>query len=73
VWAPKGTPKKVIDRLDAAIVDALADSTVRERLMSLGLEIFPRDQQTPDALAALQKAEIKKWWPIIKAAGIKAE
>jgi tripartite-type tricarboxylate transporter receptor subunit TctC len=73
VWAPKGTPKKVIDRLDAAIVDALADSTVRERLMSLGLEIFPRDQQTPDALAALQKAEIEKWWPIIKAAGIKAE
>ena len=73
MWAPKGTPKKVIDRLDAAIVDALADSTVRERLMSLGLEIFPRDQQTPDALAALQKAEIKKWWPIIKAAGIKAE
>ena len=63
----------MIDRLDAAIVDALADSTVRERLMSLGLEIFPRDQQTPDALAALQKAEIKKWWPIIKAAGIKAE
>jgi len=73
VWAPKGTPKKVIDRLDAAIVDALADSTVRERLMSLGLEIFPRDQQTPDALAALQKAEIEKWWPIIKTAGIKAE
>ena len=73
MWAPKGTPKKVIDRLDAAIVDALADSTVRERLMSLGLEIFPRDQQTPDALAALQKAEIEKWWPIIKAAGIKAE
>ena len=73
MWAPKGTPKKVIDRLDAAIVDALADSTVRERLMSLGLEIFPRDQQTPDALAALQKAEIEKWWPIIKTAGIKAE
>ena len=63
----------MIDRLDAAIVDALADSTVRERLMSLGLEIFPRDQQTPNALAALQKAEIEKWWPIIKAAGIKAE
>ena len=71
VWAPKG--KKVIDRLDAAIVDALADSTVRERLMSLGLEIFPRDQQTPDALAALQKAEIEKWWPILKAANIKGE
>ena len=56
-----------------AFFDALADSTVRERLMSLGLEIFPRDQQTPNALAALQKAEIEKWWPIIKAAGIKAE
>jgi hypothetical protein len=49
----------VIDKLDAAIVDALADSTVRERLMKLGLEIFPRDQQTPEALAALQKAETK--------------
>jgi tripartite-type tricarboxylate transporter receptor subunit TctC len=73
VWAPKGTPKNVIDKLDTAIVDALADSTVRERLMSLGLEIIPRDQQTPEALAALQKAEIAKWWPIIKAAGIKAE
>jgi tripartite-type tricarboxylate transporter receptor subunit TctC len=51
----------------------LADPTVRARLADLGFEIFPRDQQTPEALAAYQKAEIEKWWPIIKAAGIKAE
>jgi len=54
-------------------VDALADPAVRTRIADLGLEIYPRDQQTPEALAALQKAEIEKWWPIIKAAGIKAE
>jgi tripartite-type tricarboxylate transporter receptor subunit TctC len=54
-------------------VTALADSTVRPRLADLGFETFPRDQQTPEALAAYQKAEIDKWWPIIKAAGIKAE
>ena len=52
---------------------ALADPAVRERLITLGFEIFPHDQQTPDALAALQKAEIEKWWPIIKAAGIRGE
>jgi hypothetical protein len=55
------------------VVDALADPGVRARLADLGFEIFPRDQQTPKALRALQKAEIEKWWPIIKAAGIKAE
>lgn len=73
MFAPKGTPKNVIAKLNAAVVDALADPTVRQRLVELGQEIFPRDQQTPEALAALQKAEIEKWWPIIKAAGIKAE
>jgi tripartite-type tricarboxylate transporter receptor subunit TctC len=73
MFAPKGTPKSVIARLNAAVVDALANPTVRQRLVELGQEIFPRDQQTPQALAALQKAEIEKWWPIIKAAGIKAE
>jgi tripartite-type tricarboxylate transporter receptor subunit TctC len=73
LWAPKGTPKDVIAKLNSAAVTALADPTVRTRLTDLGFEIFPRDQQTPEALASYQKAEIEKWWPIIKAAGIKAE
>jgi tripartite-type tricarboxylate transporter receptor subunit TctC len=73
IWAPKGTPKNIITTLNAAVVDALADAVVRSRLAEFGLEIFPRDQQTPEALGALQKAEIEKWWPIIKAANIKAE
>jgi tripartite-type tricarboxylate transporter receptor subunit TctC len=73
LWAPKGTPKIIIAKLNAAIMDALADQTVRQRLADLGQEIFPRDQQTPEALGALQKAEIEKWWPIIKAANIKGE
>jgi tripartite-type tricarboxylate transporter receptor subunit TctC len=72
-WAPKGTPKDIVARLNAATVEALADPTVRRRLTDLGLEIFPREQQTPEALAAFHRAEIEKWWPIIKAAGIKAE
>ena len=71
LWAPKGTPRDSIGKLNAALVDALADVAVRARLADLGLEIFPREQQTPEALAALQKAEIEKWWPIIKEAGIK--
>jgi tripartite-type tricarboxylate transporter receptor subunit TctC len=67
VWAPKGTSKDVIGKLNAAIVAALADPSVRRQLVELGQQIYPRDQQTPEALAALQQAEIKKWWPIIKA------
>ncbi len=73
VFTPKGTPTTVIAKLNAALVEALADPAVRRRFTDLGQEIFAREQQTPAALAALQKAEIAKWWPIIKAANVKAE
>jgi tripartite-type tricarboxylate transporter receptor subunit TctC len=73
LWAPKGTPKDVIAKLNAAAVEALADAGVRQRFNELGHEIVPREQQTPEALAAYHKAEIDKWWPIIKAANIKLE
>ena len=73
LWTTKGTPKESVDRLDAATMSALANSTVRQRLETPGQVIFPRDQQGPAALAAYHKAEIDKWWPIIKTAGIKAE
>ena len=63
----------MIAKLNAALVEALADPAVRQKFADLGQEIFPREQQTAEALAALQKAEIEKWWPIIKAANIKAE
>jgi tripartite-type tricarboxylate transporter receptor subunit TctC len=72
-WLPKATPKDIVIKLNGAVADALADPKVRARLADLGQEIFPRDRQTPEALAAHQKAEIEKWWPIIKSAGIKAE
>jgi tripartite-type tricarboxylate transporter receptor subunit TctC len=72
-WAPAKTPKDAIARLNAATVEALADPAVRARLAELAQEIFPPEQQTPQALAALQKSEIAKWWPIIKGAGIKGE
>ena len=73
LWAPKGTPKDVIGKLNGAVVNALADPTVRRRLADIGQEVWPREQQTPEALAAHHKAETAKWWPIIKAANIKAE
>jgi tripartite-type tricarboxylate transporter receptor subunit TctC len=73
LWAPKGTPKEIVAKLNAALVSALAEPQVRQRLADMGQDIFPREQQTPQALADLQKSEIDKWWPIIKAAGIKAE
>jgi tripartite-type tricarboxylate transporter receptor subunit TctC len=73
LWVPKGTPKNITAKLNAAVMDGLAASTVRGRLADLGQETFPSDRQTPEALRTFQKAEIEKWWPIIKAAGIKAE
>jgi tripartite-type tricarboxylate transporter receptor subunit TctC len=73
LWVPKGTPKDIVMKLNAAVVDALADPTVQQRLAQLGQDIPSRAQQTPEWLAAYQKAEIEKWWPIIRAAGIKIE
>jgi len=73
MWVPKDTPKDIIDKLNRAVVESLADATVRKRLAEIGQEIYPPEQQTPEALRAYQKAEIEKWWPIVKAAGIKAE
>jgi tripartite-type tricarboxylate transporter receptor subunit TctC len=73
LFAPKGTPKDIVAKLNAEVQIMLADSAVRQRLVELGQQIPPRDQRTPAALAAIQKAEIEKWWPIIKAANIKAE
>lgn len=73
LWVPKGTPKPIIAKLTAAVQVALANPNVRKRLADLGQEIPPPEQQTPEALSTLQKAEIKKWWPIVKAANIKVE
>jgi tripartite-type tricarboxylate transporter receptor subunit TctC len=73
LYASGGTPNAVIRRLNAAVVDTLADPAVQSRLADISYQVFPREQQTPEALAALQKADAKKWWPIIKASGIKAE
>lgn len=70
LWLPKGTPAPIIGKLHAAVVEALADTTVHERLTTLGREVMPRDRQTPEALGAMQRAEIEKWWPVIKAAGL---
>jgi tripartite-type tricarboxylate transporter receptor subunit TctC len=72
-WVPKGTPKDIIARLNAATVAALADPELGKRITDLAYEMPPADQLTPQALAALQKSESEKWWPIVKAAGIKAE
>ncbi|HMK80769.1 MAG TPA: tripartite tricarboxylate transporter substrate-binding protein [Xanthobacteraceae bacterium] len=73
LWVPHGTPKDIVAKLTAAAQEALADPIVRSRLADLGQEIPPREMQTPEGLGQFQKAEIEKWWPIVKAAGIKAE
>jgi tripartite-type tricarboxylate transporter receptor subunit TctC len=72
-WAPKGTPRDVIAKLNAATKEALADPAIQKRFSELGLDVAPPAQQTPEGLAAFQKAEIEKWWPIIKSAGIGAQ
>ena len=72
-FAPKGTPKDIVAKLNAAMMEALADPAIHARFSDLGLDIVPREQQTPEALAAFQKAEIDKWLPLIKAAGIKVQ
>ncbi len=73
LWTPRGTPKAVVAKLNEAVVNALSDPTVRKRLTDISQDIFPREQLTPEALLAFHQAEIDKWWPIIKAAGIRAE
>jgi tripartite-type tricarboxylate transporter receptor subunit TctC len=73
IFAPRGTPRDVVRKLNAAAMEALADPAVRSRLVDLGMEVFPRERQTPEVLGALVKADAEKWWPIIKAAGIKPE
>ncbi len=69
-WAPKGTPKEIIAKLNGAMVEALADPNVKARFSELGLDVAPRNLQTPEGLAKFQQAEIDKWWPIIKSSGI---
>jgi tripartite-type tricarboxylate transporter receptor subunit TctC len=73
MWVPKNTPQIAIKKLNTAVVSALATPALRSRLADIGEELFPRDQQTPWSLSGLQKTELEKWWPIIKAASIKAE
>jgi tripartite-type tricarboxylate transporter receptor subunit TctC len=72
-WAPKGTPKEIIGKLNSAMMQVLADPSLKAKFAELGLDVASPAQQTPEGLAAFQKAEIEKWWPIIKAAGVKAE
>ena len=73
LWVPKGTPKPIIEKLATAVRAALADPATRKRFLDLGQEIPPVDQQNPAALGVFQKAEIEKWWPLIKAAHIKLD
>jgi tripartite-type tricarboxylate transporter receptor subunit TctC len=72
LWAPKGTPREIVVRVNRAVVEALADPAVAKQLSSQGLDMPPADQRTPEALASFHKAEIEKWWPILQSAGIKA-
>jgi tripartite-type tricarboxylate transporter receptor subunit TctC len=73
LWAPKGTPQPMIARLNAAVVGALADPAVKQRLAEQGHDVWPREQQTPEALAAHHRRETERWWPIVRASNLKAE
>ena len=73
LWVPKDTPKEIIAKLNATMMQVLADPSVQKRFGELGIEITPPAQQTPEALAAYQKQEAERWWPIIKASGIKVD
>jgi tripartite-type tricarboxylate transporter receptor subunit TctC len=73
LFAPRATPKEIVARLNAALVHALAQPAVRTRFSDLGLDVASREQQSPEGLDAFHKGEVEKWWPIIKAAGIKVE
>jgi tripartite-type tricarboxylate transporter receptor subunit TctC len=73
LWVPKNTPKDIVAKLNAAAVDAMSDPAVRKKFEDLGLQMPPKDKLAPEALGAWQKAEIEKWWPMIKAADVKVE
>jgi tripartite-type tricarboxylate transporter receptor subunit TctC len=73
LWAPKGTPKDIVAKLNRAAVEAMNDSEVRKQMENLGLQMPPADQLTPEALGLMQKAEIAKWWPLLRAAGVRGE
>ena len=73
LFTPRGTPREMIGRLNAATVETLLDPAVRSRLADLGFEVFPAEQQTPEVLGTLVNAGVRKWWPMIKEAGIKAQ
>ena len=73
LWVPKDTPREIVAKLNAATVDALNDPLVRKQLENLGLQMPPKNQLTPEALGAWQKAEIAKWWPMIRDANVKVD
>ena len=73
LWVPKDTPKEIVEKLNATLRQVLADPSVEKRFADLGIQISPRDQQSPEALRAFQKAEMERWWPIIKASNVRAE
>jgi tripartite-type tricarboxylate transporter receptor subunit TctC len=73
LWVPRDTPRQIVEKLNATMRQVLTDPAVKRRFADLGIEISPRDQQTPEALRAFQKAEMERWWPIIRASNLRAE